>query len=413
MSDLVGQEFRLDNKTEWEMMMISRGDVVEVCLPSTNLEAAPNLWAGFWVKQTFILPEGDFAAVVKSLGCSDPDWAKYFSNLFNRRSGKLHFCGSKPCAVTSEFTMHVTRFKLFTMASFDKPYLTSYIKRQVSPGREEQEEAPGDPRERPPEKDPDGKKAGEEKNRPKEKKEGHARPKAFSDAERENLRKHLDEAREKMIRRGVEKPAGRMAEPGGDEEVTNVPSSSPGYSCSPAGEDGIRALEDQGEHGGGEHQKKKSEKKEKHRKDKGKEKKKKREGGAREESALKGLEDSKGGTTRNLQNQLVLKAAETAKEKAQKEKAEKRRHHRKDPGRQLALIYQGSEWKEAEEEELRWKQSRLRKTGARGRPRRRKGRRRREAPVRVEATHRHRVRATAQEQSQAVRATARSAWLLH
>jgi hypothetical protein len=31
----------------------------------------------------------------------------------------------------------------------------------------------------------------------------------------------------------------------------------------------------------------------------------------------------------------------------------------------------------------------------------------------VEATHRHRVRATAQEQSQAVRATARSAWLLH
>jgi len=366
MSDLVGQEFRLDNKTEWEMMMISRGDVVEVYLPSTNLEAAPNLWAGFWVKQTFILPEGDFAAVVKSLGCSDPDWAKYFSNLFNRRSGKLHFCGSKPCAVTSEFTMHVTRFKLFTMASFDKPYLTSYIKRQVqkweeedlaeadedevnvsghagrrdtgSPDREEQEEAPGDPRERPPEKDPDRKKAGEEKNRPKEKKEGHARPKAFSDAERENLRKRLDEAREKMIRRGVEKPAGRMAEPGGDEEVTNVPSSSPGYSCSPAGEDGIQALEDQGEHGGGEHQKKKSEKKEKNRKDKGKEKKKKREGGAREESALKGLEDSKGGTTRNLQNQLVLKAAETAKEKAQKEKAEKRRHHRKDPGRQLALI---------------------------------------------------------------------------
>jgi hypothetical protein len=50
------------------------------------------------------------------------------------------------------------------------------------------------------------------------------------------------------------------------------------------------------------------------------------------------LEDTKGGTTRNCQAQLVKKAAETALQKSTKAVAEKKRQTRKDPGWQLARI---------------------------------------------------------------------------
>lgn len=58
--DLVeGREFNLDSPNEWECLLVNRNEIIEVHLPSTNLECLSNLWAGFWVKQVVMSGNGD------------------------------------------------------------------------------------------------------------------------------------------------------------------------------------------------------------------------------------------------------------------------------------------------------------------------------------------------------------------
>jgi len=74
-----GREFNLESPNEWESLLVNRNEIIEVHLPSTNLECMGNLWAGFWVKQVMMMGNGDYVLNVKSLGCSDPDWTRYLS----------------------------------------------------------------------------------------------------------------------------------------------------------------------------------------------------------------------------------------------------------------------------------------------------------------------------------------------
>jgi len=53
MSLAEGTEYRLEEneKEVWESLILGRGEVLEVHLPSTNLECGGDLWASFWVKR--------------------------------------------------------------------------------------------------------------------------------------------------------------------------------------------------------------------------------------------------------------------------------------------------------------------------------------------------------------------------
>eukprot|EP00435_Cladocopium_sp_Y103_P017355 s1976_g4.t1 len=366
-----GREYKLEDKNEWDLLVVGRGDVVEVHLPSTNLEAPPDIWAGFWVKQVMILPQGDYAAAVKSLGCSDPDWTRWLSGQFNRRHGRFHFCPSKPCAVTDDFTLHVTRVKIFSVDAFDRPYLTAHMKRQIPKweeedlveddewldvsglgGRrdpppaveheEEEEGPPADPRVKPPKEIKEKKEAERPGAKPKEKPAkdpGKTKPKPFTDAEREELRKRLNKAKEKIVARGVEGRAGPGANAAPEERGASILSSTGAYSPSVAPEDGAQALQDlkDPEDGKRREKPKRETGREEKKKKKSREERKKGDGGLGSRN-VGALEDIKGATTKNLQNQLLRKAAETAKEKEQKEKAEKKKQHKKDPTWQLARI---------------------------------------------------------------------------
>ena len=286
--------------------------------------------------------------------------------------------------------MHVTRFKLFTMASFDKPYLTSYIKRQVqkweeedlaeadedevnvsghagrrdtgSPDREEQEEAPGDPRERPPEKDPDRKKAGEEKNRPKEKKEGHApaqgifrcrtrKPaKAFRRGQREDDQTWSRETRWPHGRAG-----GRR---GGNQRPIFlarlfVLTSGRGWDSSVGGPGRTRRRRTSEEEIREEREESKGQRQ--------REEKEERRWGPRRVGSQR---------TGGFKRRYYAKLAEpTGPESSRDSKGESSEGESREEATSQegsgspagADPYQGSEWKEAEEEELRWKQSRLRR----------------------------------------------------
>ncbi len=126
-----GEEFSLDVDT-WEMMDIQSGDILEVHMPSTDWVDPPDVWAGFLVRQVSV-EVGTQALVVtaKSLGSENADLAKAFANLFNRREGTLHLCGSRPCATTNTYEMHVTRLRVYKEVEFNPSYLTRSMRSQM------------------------------------------------------------------------------------------------------------------------------------------------------------------------------------------------------------------------------------------------------------------------------------------
>ena len=361
-----GKEYNIERAVEWESLALNRGDVLEVHLPSTDCGCTGDLWSGFWVKRALIQATGEYMVVVKSLGCSDPDWAKYFSNQFNRKKGTIHLCTTTPCVVTEDYSMHVTRLRVFTTGAFARPYMGSYIKRQISKWEEEElsdegdgvdisgdpprrdgpddadkeAEGPGavDPRIRPTPK-ADAVPAGAPRLGERPKKERSKKP--MEEKERHMLRQRLEAARAKMLDRGAGTPAGHAAEPGTYAEAFAVESSSPGYSASEPWGDDLQVKEDIGPEGAP--NKKKKREPETRAKDIAKKKRRRvREpndsGKGARGADLPALEDIRGNTTKNLQSQLIQVAAENAKEKEQKDRKEKRRHQKKTPAHQLAKI---------------------------------------------------------------------------
>ena len=345
MDDAPVEEYRIDDSASWETLLVARGDIVEVHLKSTNLKTVPDMWAGVWVKQVEMLFHGDMSALAKSLGCSDADWSRCLSNNFNRRKGTLHSTFLRQSALRRGRRFHHACHKVedFCLGRF-RPALFDQLHQEADSAMGRRREAVRQkscPRRKmaraPLRKTRASRPLGSllarnqsqktsQKAHPCRAPQGVHRCRAGEVKEAVGQSKTEDEA-------PVEKPAGHEA------EAASVASSSIQPSPSPGEEDGIQALEEDAD------RKAKVEKDEEKRRARIKarrEKKKSREqdkyDGDPERAERKALEDTKGGTTRNLQNQLVRKAAQTAKEKARKERAERKRHQKKDPSRQLALI---------------------------------------------------------------------------
>ena len=368
---LEGTEYSLEEPKEWEGMILSRGEIIEVHLPSCpnlHVHGPPDIWAGFWIKQVLILGTGDYACVVKSLGCSHQDWVKYFSNLFNRRVGRIHLCTDKECVLEEDVALHVTRLKVYSVEGFERPYMTHYVKRQVSKWERDEPDdlddsaldVSGIPR-----RDVDKGVGKEDEQReephgtplvsgrkarltpapegPAEKKK--EKPDKMGADEKARLRERLEAARAKMMNTKIPAPGDAKPGAGPEEEELSKHSSSPGYSPSEgfegcpleleeaAHQEQQRALVDQGK-------KKKKERKRKvkdteeqlvessseAKRQKKKKKKKKQE------------EATRDSITASWQTQLVMKAKETAAAKRDKAREDKKRKQKKNPGFQLAKI---------------------------------------------------------------------------
>eukprot|EP00435_Cladocopium_sp_Y103_P060663 s731_g22.t1 len=353
-----GAEYDLEDKERWEALVVGRGEVVEIHLPSTNLGCLADIWAGFWVKQVIMLETGDYALIAGSLGCTDPDWSRYLSNQFNRRRGRIHLCSSKPCASTKEFHLHVTRLRTWTVEGFHRSYMSSYTRRQVEKWEQEEpeelktealdlsNEKVGEDEEEPPEEE----RAKEVRRDKKDKKEAKRDTKAVltpgKDEEKERLRQWLDAARANMVAGRVAPPKEEDEEDGKSGEESSAQSSKRGYSPSVLEEleNGGGALKkiDPPERGN-------KTQKEKAKKQKKRPEEEKNKGGRRKRDSPSGSRsrkkrkstfevDSKDGHTKTLQSQLVLRAAATAKQNEEKAQEVKRKHQKKNPGHQLAKI---------------------------------------------------------------------------
>ena len=369
-----GKEYRLEDITEWNNLAVEREDIVEVHLPSTNVECGGDLWAGFWVKQVLIQQHGDYVAHVRSLGCSDPDWSRWLSGRFNRRVGSIHFCASKPCVVVDEYTLHVTRVRIFDLAAFERSYMNTYTKRQIAKWVLEPFDEIGEAF-----VDVTGATPGASRGRRwrwqgqdrratlgPQSQGRHAQTHSWRQGQGRCWRRRQEETRRRET--GWQAPSNR----GGEDTPTCSPGTCSGKDAQQAASStrwrwcrarcrscqAGRALtfprlfrlscgggESEGESPGtrpfgAEPTSCRTPERPLEEASRGRRTYQEEEEGRwgpcspREGSR----EVTKDGTLRTLQTQLVLKAQEIAQEKAQKEREEKKRHHRKDPSYKLAKI---------------------------------------------------------------------------
>ena len=128
-----GKEFSLEGDyKEWADHTPSRGAVIEIHLPDTDYEPAPEVSVGFLVMESAIGRDGSAGVEVKYLGGGDKDLGKEFSGIFNRRTGYIHLCSGKPCFEEEEYGLHTTRYKIFTVNGCDRPYMTPSVHRQIN-----------------------------------------------------------------------------------------------------------------------------------------------------------------------------------------------------------------------------------------------------------------------------------------
>ena len=140
---------------EWNSLCPSRGQVIEVYMPGTERENAPDLWAAFLVMEATLTPKKEVVLEVKSLGSSSQELDKEHSLTFNRRVGKIHLCSGKPCLAGEGYAMHATRVRVFNLDGYEATWYTASTKRQVEkwlgdngkepPGRKDSKKTPEKP----------------------------------------------------------------------------------------------------------------------------------------------------------------------------------------------------------------------------------------------------------------------------
>lgn len=128
-----GREFSLlKDEQEWHDTTPNPGAILEIYLPDTDYAPAPEVSVGLLVMGSTVGPDGSASVEVKYLGGGDPELKEEFSGLFNRRRGVVHLCPGNPCLTDEEFELHVTRYKIFSVEGFDRPYMTSRVVKQMN-----------------------------------------------------------------------------------------------------------------------------------------------------------------------------------------------------------------------------------------------------------------------------------------
>lgn len=112
----MGQEDASLDGGAWSNLDPQRGEVLEVYLPSTNLEDPGDFWAAFLVFDKRILSDGSILVTVRCMGCEDVTLFTKLQRRMNVVGGHLHLCLSGPCAISDvgedvDSAVHVTHLR--------------------------------------------------------------------------------------------------------------------------------------------------------------------------------------------------------------------------------------------------------------------------------------------------------------
>ena len=187
--------------------------------------------AAFFVRQVDLRPDLSICCVVKSLGSPDEAAVVHLSRMFNRRLGYVHLCLTEVCGEgfsdTNTNCIHLTSAMFFQPDNFERAYVTAHSRRQIQKwlDDEPEEEAEGKqteaagkegdwellgtpPRDKPvfpPTPGPDRARvpALRKSTAPKDDADGSSRPGKMNEKDRQALRARLSSARERLTGAGT------------------------------------------------------------------------------------------------------------------------------------------------------------------------------------------------------------------
>ena len=254
-----GEELSLEEPVKWNLVTVSKGDVVEVNLGFSDWEPKASGFAAFIVLQPITELDRSVRLLVRFLGAEEVSLSQSFKERFGEEGGYLHLCPSTPCVelvAPALFTLHVTKVRLWKWDDFKT---ADYLSQELVGKLPEWLAAAEPPREEEPKKKPQRRRAtpaspagdGRAKNGPpgkgvpgKEKPTGRSRrkvpeepnlsggePAALSEEMRKKLRARLKDAKEKV---GGPKDEVVTA-PGDVEEVSDSGSGTVSSGCAQAG----------------------------------------------------------------------------------------------------------------------------------------------------------------------------------
>lgn len=391
------KEYSREDPEGWESLTLKKGQVIEAEIPVSTDLTKGDAPAAFLVQRVSINVNGDLVLEARSLGAGEPELARSLSSTFNRRRGLIHLCGAD-CIGEGDFALHIGSLKVYEYADFEADYVSAHYKRAAAKWMTEDLSELEDPGTRlditgetigevgdtegdkPLSGEPPGaaaKPAARKARRPTvsspgpavdpRRKEGVRRDGGLKEVDREALRERLARVKARVAGGTAEEPLRSAGEvPGEPDAPSPEESMSPGYSPSPFQdrlEDGtrLRAPGDLALAAGTE-KKQKDRGRREDKKDTGHRKDRKKE--QAKETQLVAIRD---GSTRNLQRQLLERAADAAARKAKENKAEKKRSKKKDASSKLLKILTGQKDKKDKKERKKKRKKRKKELDPYGR----------------------------------------------
>ena len=120
----------------WSSLDPQKGDVLEVHMPSTNLEDPGDFWAAFLVFDKRILSDGSMLVQVRCMGSEGVDLFQSLQRRMNITGGYLHLCVLSPCVITEDVeemadAIHVTKLRRWEFVDFiSAEYLSRSMRTQ-------------------------------------------------------------------------------------------------------------------------------------------------------------------------------------------------------------------------------------------------------------------------------------------
>jgi len=122
-----GEEIGVEEIRAWSALSPTRGQVVEVYIPGTDLESPPEVWAAFIITQVVTRLDGSLVLTARHLGCEDKTLGKALDSRFNSEDCQIHLCLSTPCIDTGvegdalpDACLHAIKIRLWTRGGFEE-----------------------------------------------------------------------------------------------------------------------------------------------------------------------------------------------------------------------------------------------------------------------------------------------------
>ena len=122
------KEYSREDPEGWNSLTLRKGQVIEAEVPVSTDVTKGEAPAAFLVQRVSINVNGDLVLEARSLGAGDQELSRSLSSTFNRKRGLIHLCGAD-CIGEGDFALHIGALKVYEHADFEADYVSAHYRR--------------------------------------------------------------------------------------------------------------------------------------------------------------------------------------------------------------------------------------------------------------------------------------------